>query len=224
MGRCEGVIPRRCVGSVPSVKQRRDAQRNRVRILAAATEVFRERGVEAPLDLVAQRANVGRGTLYRHFPNRAALVAALMERRLTALEAFAAGHPAEDLLEHLLVEICELQLRIPGLLPVVRAAGSSDVLDDVLARTRSMFAKALDQARAARAVRQDITVDDVYLAAAMLDGVVEAARDSMTAPPYERALVLVLRSLRSERRLNLPIPLPEIDRTMEAALGATGRR
>ncbi len=194
-----------------------------MRILAAATEVFRERGVEAPLDLVAQRANVGRGTLYRHFPNRAALVAALMERRLTALEAFAAGHPSEDVLEHLLVEICELQLRIPGLVPVVRAAGSSEVLDDVLARTREMFTRALEQAHAAHAVRQDITVDDVYLAAAMLNGVVEAGRDG-TPPAYERALALVLRSLRSERRLTLPVPLPQIDRTMEAALGASARR
>lgn len=55
-------------GYAHPVNQRRDARRNRARIIAAAAEVFREEGASAPLDLVALRADVGRGTLYRHFP------------------------------------------------------------------------------------------------------------------------------------------------------------
>ncbi|MFD6185092.1 TetR/AcrR family transcriptional regulator [Streptomyces goshikiensis] len=55
-------------------KPRADAVRNRERILVAAREMLVETGVEAPLDEIARRAGVGNATLYRHFPDRAALV------------------------------------------------------------------------------------------------------------------------------------------------------
>ena len=58
---------------------RADAQRNRDRIVEVAREVFREQGYDASLDLVAKRAGVGAGTLYRHFPNREALLDAIMQ-------------------------------------------------------------------------------------------------------------------------------------------------
>src|SRR5689334_1374792 len=56
---------------------RADAQRNRDRLTAAAQEVFSEHGAGASLDEVAKRAGVGPGTLYRHFPTREALQAAV---------------------------------------------------------------------------------------------------------------------------------------------------
>ncbi|WP_139982532.1 TetR/AcrR family transcriptional regulator [Nocardioides litoris] len=58
---------------------RADAQRNRDRIVEVAREVFREQGYDASLDLVAKRAGVGAGTLYRHFPSREVLVDAIMQ-------------------------------------------------------------------------------------------------------------------------------------------------
>jgi AcrR family transcriptional regulator len=58
---------------------RADAQRNRDRIVEVAREVFREHGYDASLDEVAKRAGVGAGTLYRHFPNRDALLDAIMQ-------------------------------------------------------------------------------------------------------------------------------------------------
>lgn len=67
---------------------RADAQRNRELILAAAEEVFLERGAGASLDDVAKRAGVGIGTLYRRFPTREALLAAsFSERFLTFAKA-----------------------------------------------------------------------------------------------------------------------------------------
>ena len=57
---------------------RADAQRNRERLVEVAHEVFKERGMDAPLDEVARRAGVGPGTLYRHFPTREALLEAIM--------------------------------------------------------------------------------------------------------------------------------------------------
>jgi AcrR family transcriptional regulator len=53
---------------------RRDARRNHERLLTEARRLFAERGIDAPLDELATRAGVGAGTVYRHFPNRDALV------------------------------------------------------------------------------------------------------------------------------------------------------
>jgi len=58
---------------------RADAQRNRDRIVEVARELFREHGYDASLDEIAKRAGVGPGTLYRHFPNRDALLDAIMQ-------------------------------------------------------------------------------------------------------------------------------------------------
>src|SRR5689334_1226633 len=65
---------------------RADAQRNRDRIVEAAREVFREQGYDASLDLVAKRAGVGAGTLYRHFPNRETLLDAIMQSWVDRVE------------------------------------------------------------------------------------------------------------------------------------------
>jgi AcrR family transcriptional regulator len=58
-------------------KPRSDAQRNRVRILEVAKQVFTRRGAEASMDEIAKRAKIGPGTLYRHFPTRDDLLAAV---------------------------------------------------------------------------------------------------------------------------------------------------
>ncbi len=58
---------------------RADAARNRERIIEAARATFREKGYDAPLDEIARRAEVGPGTLYRHFPTREALHDAVMQ-------------------------------------------------------------------------------------------------------------------------------------------------
>lgn len=64
---------------VPSTARpmRADARRNYARIVECAREAFAEEGPEAPLDDIARRAAVGAGTLYRHFPNREALMEAV---------------------------------------------------------------------------------------------------------------------------------------------------
>ncbi|MEU9833952.1 helix-turn-helix domain-containing protein [Streptosporangium sp. NPDC048047] len=59
---------------------RADARRNRDRILEAARDAVAERGADAPMELIARRAGVGVGTLYRRFPDRDVLLAALAEQ------------------------------------------------------------------------------------------------------------------------------------------------
>lgn len=68
---------------------RADARRNRDRLLTAAAELFADRGVDVPLEEVARRAEVSIGTLYNHFPNRGALLDAVLPERLAELNQLA---------------------------------------------------------------------------------------------------------------------------------------
>jgi len=78
-------------------KPRTDAQRNRERILDVAKEAFTRAGANASLDDIAKDAGVGPGTLYRHFPNRDALIEAVyrteVEKLAAAERKFAAAMP-----------------------------------------------------------------------------------------------------------------------------------
>src|SRR3954462_6998050 len=64
---------------------RRDAERNRQRILTAAADAFAEGGLAVTMDEIARRAGVGVGTVYRRFPDKELLVAALFEQRIDEL-------------------------------------------------------------------------------------------------------------------------------------------
>ena len=64
---------------------RADARRNLDKIVEAAAEVVAERGINAPMEAIAKRAGVGVGTLYRRFPDRAALIAALSRHYVTSV-------------------------------------------------------------------------------------------------------------------------------------------
>jgi AcrR family transcriptional regulator len=78
-------------------KPRADAERNRLRLLATAKAAFAEKGADVSLEEIAQSASVGIGTLYRHFPNRDALIAAVYrnetEQLARAAERLAETHP-----------------------------------------------------------------------------------------------------------------------------------
>lgn len=72
-------------GQSTSRPMRADAVKNRARILAAAEEIFATEGVSVPIDTVAERAGLGVGTLYRHFPTKEALFEAIVVSRLEQL-------------------------------------------------------------------------------------------------------------------------------------------
>lgn len=73
----------------PGRTARSDARRNREHLLEVAGEVLAEQGTQASLREIARRAGVGLGTLYRHFPNREALLDALLRQRFDELTALA---------------------------------------------------------------------------------------------------------------------------------------
>src|SRR5215472_3034478 len=88
---------------------RADAERNRRRLLDAAQELFRERGLEVGVAEIAQRAGVGRGTLFRNFPTKQDLITAIVIDRMneateygrTLLDAPDAGEALFGFLEEI---------------------------------------------------------------------------------------------------------------------------
>jgi AcrR family transcriptional regulator len=69
----------------PAEQLRADARQNHARLIGAATEAFAEKGADAPLEDIARRAGVGIGTLYRHFPSRVDLQAAVFRTQVRAI-------------------------------------------------------------------------------------------------------------------------------------------
>jgi AcrR family transcriptional regulator len=147
---------------------RADARRNRDAILAAARATFEEQGVMASLDGIAVRAGVGNATLYRNFPTRDDLLAAVMEANIAALlddadtlsQAFS---PQEALAEWLLR--LTWQLRIWHDLPYCIASARSDSGSSInllnaqlLARTRLL----LDKAKSTGVAVNDVTAEDLF--------------------------------------------------------------
>ena len=87
---------------VPGKRVRADARRNVDALLTAAAEVFATSGVDAPVREITARAGVGAGTLYRHFPQRSDLIAAVFRHEVDACAdaapALAARHGPVDAL------------------------------------------------------------------------------------------------------------------------------
>lgn len=106
-----------------SQTERSDARLNRERLLAAAREVLSERGGAAEMREIAERAGVAVGTLYRHFPTREALVAAIIAETLEEVRhivAEAEANPfAIDALRHLVARACALAERGRGIFEVI---------------------------------------------------------------------------------------------------------
>lgn len=108
---------------------RRDAELNRRRLLAAAREVFRDRGLAATLDDVARHAGLGVGTAYRHFANKEELVDAVFDAMIDQVEA-SAREAATDPdpwhgLASSLEKVCELQAHDRGLREVMLGTGKA---------------------------------------------------------------------------------------------------
>lgn len=146
---------------------RADAQRNRAKVLAAATAAFALEGIAVPLDEIARRAGVGAGTVYRHFPTKEALFEAVMLDRVTRLAEHAktlatAEDPGAAFFDF-------LRLMIVG------AASSKDLVDALLGADlanagRIVAAKQelqaaggalLARAQRAGAVRDDLGVSEL---------------------------------------------------------------
>ncbi|HVT42683.1 MAG TPA: TetR/AcrR family transcriptional regulator [Acidimicrobiales bacterium] len=178
---------------------RADAARNRARILEAAEAVFAAEGIEVPVDLIAEKAGVGVGTLYRHFPTKEKLCEAILLERLTALTADAQAQADADdpvaaffgFLEHVVEEGAAKR----DLLVAVMGAGvafdlaASEIKDGL----REAVDVLLERAKAAGAVRPDVTAAAVM---ALVGATCQAAAHD--AAPSQDLLTIVCDGLRRQ--------------------------
>jgi AcrR family transcriptional regulator len=144
---------------------RADARRNVERVLKAAEELFADEGLSVPVDMIAARAGVGVGTLYRHFPTKEALFTAIVVAHLESLSArardLAASEPGEAFFTFLR-EMGEMAARKRDLADILARAGLFTVETcPVKQQLQEQFETLLERAQAAGAVRPDVTGDDV---------------------------------------------------------------
>src|SRR4051794_6105802 len=198
--------------TTPERPLRKDAERNRQRILAAAGELFAEVGLGATLDAVAERAGVGVGTVYRRFPDKEALIDALFEERIDAVVAIAqecsAVEDSWSALTTFFERAITLHLADKALKEIVfstahghqRVAAARD-------RIKPLVSTLVTRAKADGALREDVDVTDVAIIQLMLTAVIDYAGDVSPAI-WQRYLAVVLDGLRAQSVCTPLVPAP----------------
>jgi len=183
--------------SVPSAKlMRADAQRNHDAVLAAAKAVFAQAGTDAPMEDVARAAGVGKGTLYRRFPTREHLFAAILQDRVDELDASAQRALDAPDVWRALSEWLELYDRCATEYPGMSARVGELLSDDSSAvgtlcgPMRSSFARLFERARQEVPLRPDLTSTQ------LLSMVSALPKDARTGRTLEPCLRVVLGGLR----------------------------
>jgi AcrR family transcriptional regulator len=157
------------------VSPRKDAERNRARLVAAAREVFAERGLAATLDDIAARAGVGTGTAYRHFADKHELAAEVLAEATQqiaddAAAALAVADPWDAVVTFFETTAAR-QAADRGLYEALagqgRAADKVRIWPDIVAAVTELF----ERARTAGALRDDVRAEDAVPLFAMLGAV-----------------------------------------------------
>ncbi|WP_237224239.1 TetR/AcrR family transcriptional regulator [Rothia nasisuis] len=152
-------------------KPRADAVRNREKILEVASAAFEQDGVNISMDAIARQAGVGAGTLYRNFPNRSALIAAVLETRgvqapESAADSLARGESALEALRAWLDATAKWFQTYEGLTDPMRQAVEEATsplgmaCHNVIAQLDQLLAAAQQEGN----VRPGVTGRDLYLA------------------------------------------------------------
>jgi AcrR family transcriptional regulator len=177
---------------------RRDAVRNRQKLLDAGREVFAE-DPGAPFEEIARRAGVGIGTLYRHFPTRDALVEVIyaehIDEVLAAAEEAADAENAWDGLVAFLERVLELQARNLPLRDVFLRHGADTALAERRRLIQPALVRLVARGREQGVVRDDFTLGDLSLALWSFAPIFEAT--SGVAPEvWRRHLQILLDGMR----------------------------
>jgi AcrR family transcriptional regulator len=207
----------------PDKPLRRDAERNRQRILDAARELFAQQGLGVTLNDIAHHAGVGVGTVYRRFPDKAQLIDELFEQRLEDLVSLAtdalddpdAWHGLKTFLERAL----ELQADDRGVKDLVTA--STDGLDRVSQIRTRLLPIGLELVRRAHEAGQisdDLVAQDLPIIQLMLSTLIDASRD-VSPDLWRRYLGIILRGLSAhpdrEAELGIePLGADQVDHVM----------
>jgi AcrR family transcriptional regulator len=196
--------------SAPAVVERAmraDARRNREAVLAAAKKLFADRGLDAQMPDVAKRAKVGVGTVYRHFPTKDDLIAALVTERFERLAQKAReGLEAEDAWEGLAELIrfsaqiqaddrglCEVMGSRPDVMEAAAFAAGLPELSDQLVK----------RAQRSGQLRRDLVWEDIPMIACGLGRITQATVGPATGR-WPRLVEIILDGLRAPGSEQLP--------------------
>ena len=188
---------------------------NRQRIMDAARELFARHGFGATLDEVAEFAGVGVGTVYRHFPNKSAVINALFEEGAERLVELArAAGTVEDAWEGFvgfMIAVSELQTTDRGLRDLMLTAQDGYERREALReRLRPLLGPLLARARAQGTLRADFDELDFPVIHVMLAAAYEFT--SAAAPEvWRRYLAFLLDGLCTRREAPRQLPQPPLD-------------
>jgi AcrR family transcriptional regulator len=174
---------------------RADALRNRARLLEAAESVFAAEGISVPVDLIAEKAGVGVGTLYRHFPTKEKLFEAILVGRIDEIAADARaridsedpGNGFFDFLVHLVEESALKRDMIQALL------GAGVEIEKAVGASKQILEAAVEELLAVAqrhgAVRPDVSSAVVL---SLVGGTCLAAADHLPAGPTPGELLVII--------------------------------
>jgi AcrR family transcriptional regulator len=198
---------------------RSDAQRNRLRILQAAREVFADRGLDASLDQIAAHAGVGVGTVYRRFPDKDALIDALFEDRIDEIaaagqSALSASDPWEGLVDFL-QQANGLLSRDRGLRQVLLSRGAHKT-ERAREKIVPIATELVARAQRAGSLRADLDPLDLPVIQLMVSAIADMTRE-VSPELWQRALTIIIDGLATTRKAPTPLPGKPLDRDQLAA-------
>lgn len=185
-------------GGLPS---RRDARARRQQLIEAAAACFAEKGYTVPLEEIADRAGVGRGTLYRNFRDRMDLALAVFEQDIDLLEMdLVASLPVERVMIDLLLRganVSALFTRLAIELPL-----DNDHLDRFYVmgeRVKALLQPVVDKAHADGLLRPELDAEDLLLCMRMMSGLLlPLMPENEKRQKLDGALAMLMKGLRAD--------------------------
>jgi AcrR family transcriptional regulator len=179
---------------------RKDAERNRQRVIEAARELFASRGLEATLNDVAHYAGVGVGTVYRRFPTKEDLFEAIFEDRLSQLTAQAESALRQDDswhgFERFVTDLCEITATDRGMREVAfsKTPGGERV-DAARDRLVPILSKLVERVQNDGYLRHEVSATDIPIMG-LLAGAVGEFAGHVDAEIWRRYVAILLEGLR----------------------------
>ncbi len=188
--------------------ERSDARRNRERLLDAAEAHFSEKGIDASLNALAERAGLGIGTLYRHFPTHADLIRGLYDRLVDRLDEVRAECEEAETGWEAIERFVDGSLRVMGAVPAAGAIMHRQAAYDPAYRPGTRWEEPLRAivrtAQEEGALRADVVPTDI----AVIPFVLDAARqfpEPMGSLALARQRALLLSGLRADPDRAIPL-------------------
>lgn len=181
----------------PAHRMRADARRSHARLIAAATQAFADKGANAPLEDIARRAEVGIGTLYRHFPTRLDLQSAVFKNQVDAVcsqaDSLARNTPEEAFAGWIRALASYLVTKRGLSQALIESLGKdSELMTTCWTRMHDTADQLLAHAQAAGVIRPDVSSHDVMR---LVHGVAMATQQ--VPEESDRLLSIMLDGLRA---------------------------